>query len=103
MIVTQAVWDKVHIKWDEPVPRHNAPDTTEEELSGVRIFFKQAGEYTTTVELLWGKDNHMLLTKAKLIELTPWSAKFEAYWWSSPLPGGRDETTLIRGDITCEF
>ena len=106
MILTQAVWDKVTIKWDRPVPRHDRSDTTEEELREVRVFFKQEGEWTTTLRLTWNKttsrEESMLLTKAKLLELTPWSAKFEAYWWSSALDSPKMDK-LVRGDIVCEF
>lgn len=106
MIITQAVWSKVVIDYDEPIPRYNRPDIQHEELKGARLFFKQEGEWTTTLRINWNKtysrEESMLLTKAKVIELTPWSAKFEAYWWSSALDSPKMDK-LIRADITCEF
>jgi hypothetical protein len=101
MILTQAVWDKVSITWDEPIPRYKSPDITEETLREVRVFYKDDNGITS-LELRWGHDNFMLLARAKVLNLTPWSAKFEAYWWSSSLDNN-DYTQFTRGEIVCEF
>ena len=51
---------------------------------------------------------------ATVLELTPWGAKFEAYWWKShPYRYNKDGSPskkqksgfskLVRADVVCEF
>jgi hypothetical protein len=99
MIITQAVWDRVIVTYDESIERFisrgRRQKVDEEELRNVRLFFEWITEDAATLRLDWGKDRSMLLTRARLVELTPWSIKFEAYWCRFD--------TSTRADVVCEF
>jgi len=99
-------WDKITITYDSPVPRFNKPDTTEEVIRHVSLTYLCESDDYSTLRLVWGRgnllDRSMLLGRAKVKELTPFSAKFEAYWWTSSLDSNK-ENKSVRADIVCEF
>lgn len=83
MLLTHFVYDKVTINYDEPIPRNGSgKEITEEIWRNAQIHFKRKGDITT-LEIHGDRDRFLLLGGAEVIELTPWSAKFEAYWWQS--------------------
>ena len=113
MIITHFAYDKVTITYDEPVPRANGKVRTEEVWRTVQIHFK--GDKTaSTLELHGEREQFILLGNARVIELTPWGAKFEAYWWQShPSKCNKDGKLskrqprgfkrLVRANVVCEF
>lgn len=113
MILTHFIYDKVSIAYDEPVPDHSGKSKSEEIWRNAQIHFKRDGDITT-LEIHGGRDRFILLGGAKVIELTPWGAKFEAYWWQThPIRYNKDGRLSkrqkrgfkrrIRADIVCEF
>ena len=114
MILTHFNYDTIKVNYDEPVP---GPGRTkhkveEEVWRGAQIFFK-IKDGLPILEIMKG-DRHILLGRAKVIELTPWSAKFEAYWWAGhPIQYNKDRSRskrqksgfaqLVRADIVCEI
>jgi hypothetical protein len=116
MILTHYVYSTVKVTYDEPVEdfdfRHQKMNYKEEETwREAEIFFELKDDYAT---LRIGKgDKSILLGRAKVIRLTPWDAKFEAYWWAGyPIDYTKDRKPkkrqksgfrkLVRADIVCE-
>ena len=116
MILTAFNYDTIKIVYDKPVPHFNyrtqkKEPLEEETFRGAQVFFERKGDYAT---LSIRKGNRSILFgRAKVLELTPWSAKFEAYWWEGHdlkynKNGELSERQkngfkhLIRADITCE-
>lgn len=113
MILTQFNYDTIKITYDAPVesPGRNKHNCEEETWRGAQIFFEQKAD-VATLRIKKG-DKSILLGRAKVIELTPWSAKFEAYWWEGhEFQYNKDGALskrqksgfkqLIRADIICE-
>lgn len=53
----------------------------------------------------WGRCQSALYAEAALVELTPWSAKFTACWWSSTcLKNGKwKHSKLVPVEVVCEL
>ena len=117
MILTHFNYDTVKITYDKPIPHFNYRTQKKEPLAeeiwrGAQVFFDRKGGYAT-LSIRKG-DKSILLSRAKVIEITPWSAKFEAYWWAGhDCQYNKDGSlskrqkngfkTLIRADIVCEL
>lgn len=114
MILTHFTYDKITVTYDEPVPVGlHRRERTEEVWRNAQIHFKRKGDITT-LEIHGERDSFILLGSAKVIELTPWGAKFEAYWWQShPYRYNKDGSPSkrqkrgfkreVRADVVCEF
>jgi len=113
MILTSFNYDTIKVTYDAPVdgPGRGKHNCQEETWRGALIYFKTE-KNLPMLEIVKG-DRHLILGRAKVIELTPWSAKFEAYWWAShPVKYNKDGklskrqksgfSQLIRADIVCE-
>ena len=102
MILTQAVWSKVTITYDKMIegPGRNKQDCKEETWTDARLFYKDE-DGLTSLRIKKG-DKDLFLIRAKVLEITPWSARFEAYWWSAKALG-EDYERLERADVICEF
>ena len=114
MILTAFNYDTIKITYDEPVegPGRDRHNCQEETWRGAQVFFESKDGIATL--RIQRKDKSILLGRAKVVELTPWSAKFEAYWWSShPTQYNKDGSLskrqkpgfaqLVRADIVCEL
>lgn len=116
MILTHYVYSTIKVTYDEPVEDFNFRKQEmeykqEETWREAEVFFDRKDDYAT---LRIGKgDKSILLGRAKVISLSPWGAKFEAYWWAGhPIkynkngsPSKRQKEgfrMLVRADIVCE-
>ena len=114
MILTHFAYDTIKITYDENVegPSQINDNCRNETWKGAQLFFK-TDKNLPVLEIYKG-DRHILLGRAKVVELTPWGAKFEAYWWRThPIQYNKDGklskrqksgfSKLVRADIVCEF
>lgn len=118
MILTSFCYRTIKIDYDEPVEKFNFRDQVmeyedEEVWTESTVHFNEKDGAPPTLRIGKGKKS-ILLCRAKVIELTPWGAKFEAYWWAGhPIERKKDGKPkkrqksgfrrLVRADITCEF
>jgi len=116
MILTHFSYGTVKITYDEPVDDFNfhtqkMGSRKEETWKDAQVFFDRKGDYAT-LRVARG-DKSILLGRAKVLELSPWGAKFEAYWWKGHdvaykkdgKPAKRQKNgfaRLVRADIVCE-
>ena len=117
MILTHFSYDTIKVTYDEPVdgPGRGDHNCKEEVWKNAQVHFKHdAATGISTLELHGERDRFLLLGSAKVIELTPWGAKFETYWWSGhPYKYNKDGSPskrqrsgfakLVRADVVCEF
>lgn len=117
MILTHFAYGKITITYDEPVDdfdfRNQVMGSKEEEVwRDAQIFFENNDGHPR-LRIAKG-DKGMLLARAEVLELTPWSAKFVAYWWKGHdikynKDGSRSKrqpagfARLVRAEVACEF
>ncbi|MGD9726484.1 MAG: hypothetical protein AB7L09_02930 [Nitrospira sp.] len=114
MKIAHILYDKVTITYDKVIEdRYGKPNCKEEVWQNTGVYFKVA-DGVSTLELHGPGDAFLLLGRAKVMAITPWSAKFEAYWWKShPMRYNKDRTIskrqksgfaqLVRAEIVCEL
>lgn len=102
MIVNYCSWAKVGILYDKPVPpslRGDGKPRLTDELKDAYVFYDDEDHTLTVKDVRVGDgmaNQHFTFARAKVKKLTPWEAKFEAYWWDST---GK----MIRCDVLCTF
>lgn len=105
MNLTQFFYNKVTITYAKEMDHLIGKNRKREELHNVRVSFKQDGTWSTILTLSKGDrfGETMILTKAKVLELTPWSALFEAHWFSAKVGEPASKAKTIKASIVCEF
>src|SRR6185436_2604063 len=104
MNITQIVWSKVTINYTEPVPSgRDEKKRKSDTFLNAKVLLQPVGKIAKLEIFDTVNDyNHLLLTRAELVELMPWSAKFKAYWWSATLESETYDR-LVEAEIICEF
>lgn len=94
MNITQIVWNKVEVTCEQD-PSKN------ESLQDVRITFKTDPPSLTLAENK-PESHSVLYARPAMVSLTPWSASFTAFWWSSRFESD-DFDELIPVKVECQF
>lgn len=118
MIVTALRWAKVTVTYDRPVasgsekPRqsdtfkdayvqYRVERTVDSPIKAIDYNPKELYSRTLSIGEPYPRDdNHLLLGRAELVHLSPFSAEFVAYWFGS---GPNGKVLYVRAAVTCDF
>ena len=101
MKIEHLFWTRVCVRYERSVARKGEPKRTEDTFKNAFVTF-EGGALKIQSDYPKPDGASLLLTRPRILRMTPWGMEWEAFWWASALAAKRYRK-LIKATVTVTF